>query len=179
MSNFRQYTMGAASSVAMQAAKDLEAYLRNKPETVEVLNVEDNPTCRAQDIDLIWTVRRPDGSHTVTTIEIKGDRYYRTGNYFLETISNEAKNTPGCFMYTTANYIFYYFVPEKELHVLPMPATRDWFRQHWLSFPEKKTSTPVGKNEYYVTVGRLVPRQRVIKEVPGVKIIKLNDMVSK
>jgi hypothetical protein len=167
--------MQAASAVALQATKDLEAYLHKKPETIEVLNVEDDATCRTQDIDLIWTVRRPDGSQTVTTIEIKGDRYYHTGNYFLETISNEAKNTPGCFLYTAADYVFYYFVEEKELHVLPMPATRIWFQQHQHLFPEKKTSTPVGNGEYYVTVGRLVPRYRVIREVPGVKVIRLSD----
>jgi hypothetical protein len=173
MANFRQYSMRAASAVALQATTDLEIYLRNKPETIEVLNVEDDPTCRAQDIDLIWMVRRPDGSQTVTTIEIKGDRYYHTGNYFLETISNEAKNTPGCFLYTAADYVFYYFVEEKELHVLPMPATRDWFLQHLQAFREKKTSTPVGRADFYVTVGRLVPRSLLRKEVTGVKIISL------
>jgi len=173
MSTFRQYSMAAASAVAMQAAKDLEAYLRNKPETIEVLNVEDEPSCQAKDIDLIWTYYRSDGNRAVKTIEIKGDRYYGTGNYFLETISNEAKNTPGCFLYTAADYVFYYFLEPKELHILPMPATRDWFQQHLPEFPEKKTSTPVGKNKFYVTVGRLVPRQRIINEVPGVRIINL------
>jgi hypothetical protein len=165
--------MNAASSVAAQATRDVEAYLRQKPETIEVLNVEDDTTCQAKDIDLIWTARCPDGRQAVTTIEIKGDRYYRTGNYFLETISNEAKNTPGCFLYTEADYIFYYFVAEKELHILPVPATRHWFRQRLLTFREKKTSTPVGNGNIYVTVGRLVPRQQLIKEVPGVKVIYL------
>jgi hypothetical protein len=174
MSPFRQYSMNAASSVAVQAAKDLEAYLRNKSETIEVLNVEDDAACRAKDIDLIWTIRRPDGSHAVTTIEIKGDRYYRTGNYFLETVSNEGKNTPGCFLYTQADYIFYYFLEEKELHILPMPATRNWFRQHLHQFREKRTSTPVANGQHYITVGRLVPRSRLLKEVPGVKVIHLN-----
>ena len=175
MANFRQYSMNAASSVAVQAAQDLETYLRNKPETIEVLNVEDDPTCRAKDIDLIWTFRGSDGSHAIVTIEIKGDRYYHTGNYFLETISNEGKNTPGCFLYTQADYIFYYFVAEKELHILPMPATRDWFQQHLHQFQEKKTSTPVANGKYYVTVGRLVPRNQLQKEVPGVKIILLKS----
>ena len=177
MANIRQYSMNAASSVAIEAAKDLEVYLRNKPETVEVLNVEDDPIGRAKDIDLIWTVRRPDGNQSVTTIEIKGDRYYHTGNYFLETVSNEAKNTPGCFLYTEADFIFYYFLEEKELHVLPVPATRHWFRQHLHQFREKRTSTPVGNNQIYVTVGRLVPRRLLQKEVPGVKIISLKPEI--
>lgn len=173
MTSFRRYSMDAASAVAMQAAQDLEAYLRQKPETIEVLNVEDDPACRARDIDLIWTYYRSDKIRAVKTIEIKGDRYYGTGNYFLETISNEAKNTPGCFLYTAADYVFYYFLEPKELHILPMPATRLWFQERLHLFREKKTSTPVGKNKFYVTVGRLVPRQRVLAEVPGVRVISL------
>lgn len=27
------------------------------------------------------------GSNIITTIEVKGDRWYKTGNYFFETIS--------------------------------------------------------------------------------------------
>ncbi len=169
----RRYSMAAASAVAEQAAADLEAFLAEQPSTISVCNVEHDPAYQMKDIDLLWTRSLPDKSLKTCTIEVKGDRYHQTGNYFFETVSNEGKNTPGCFLYTQADYIFYYFVAERELHILPMPATRTWFLKHLTSFRERRTSTPVGKGAAYVTVGRLIPRNVVKAAVPGVRIIKL------
>lgn len=169
----KRYSMSDASEIANRAAADIESKLRSQPATVDVVNVEDDAEYRAKDIDILWRRRLDDGSIKTIRIEVKGDRYYKTGNYFLETISNESRGTPGCFMYTEADFVYYYFVDERELHILPMPATRDWFRKHLNEFKERKTSTPVGNGEHYVTVGRLVPRHIVSANVPGVKILKI------
>lgn len=173
MADLRKYSMNGASQVADKAAADIEALLRRQPATLEVVNVESDPSYREKDIDLLWKVRLEGGSTKTITIEVKGDRWHKTGNYFFETFSNEGKGTPGCFMYTEANYVYYYFVDERELHVLPMPATRDWFRNHVLDFKERKTSTPVGSGGFYVTAGRLVPRHVVAAKVPGVRVLKI------
>ncbi|MCZ6675721.1 MAG: hypothetical protein O7E52_00570 [Candidatus Poribacteria bacterium] len=79
-------------------------------------------------------------------------------------------------MYTQADYLFYYFVEVKELHILPMPQTRDWFSPRINEFKERTTSTPVGGGSYR-TVGRLVPRTRVKNEVANVKIIDLRPFL--
>jgi hypothetical protein len=50
-----------------------------------------------------------------------------------------------------------------------MPQTRDWFVRHLDDFREAETSTPAGDGDFYVTVGRLVPVDRVLREVPGVR----------
>lgn len=170
----KKYTMNEATAVAKIAARDIEEYLRKNPKTLKVENVEDIREYREKDIDLIWTWIN-DGVQKVTTIEIKGDRYYRTGNYFLETISNKEKNTPGCILYTEADLVFYYFVFEKELHILPMPRTRDWFLNNINRFVEKETTTPVGNNVFYTTVGRLVKRDYLQNNIKGVKIISLKE----
>ncbi|WP_162053381.1 hypothetical protein [Pontibacter pamirensis] len=175
MADLRKYSMEGASEVADKAAAEIEALLRRQPATVEVINVESDPSYREKDIDLLWNRKLDDGSIKTISIEVKGDRWYKTGNYFFETCSNEGKGTPGCFMYTEADYVYYYFVNAKELHVLPMPATRDWFKNHIADFSEKKTSTPVGNGKSYVTVGRLVPRCLVAAEVAGVKVLKLKN----
>lgn len=168
-----RYTMSEASLVANRGAQDIENWLRSFKCTLEVINVENEPEYQARDIDLIW-VYCLEGIIQRKTIEIKADTYYGTGNYFFETISNEGKGTPGCFLYTAADLVYYYFVEEKELHVLPMPATRNWFLSRLQQFKEKKTSTPIRRNrDFYVTVGRLVPRTLVSKEVPGVKVFNL------
>src|SRR5512139_2731309 len=164
------YTMNEASTVAKQAASDVEAWLRNKPETIDVINVEDDPYYREKDIDLIYKYRNKDDVEVATTIEIKGDRWHRTGNYFLETVSNDQKNTPGCFMYSEADYFFYYFVEIRELHIIPMLPAREWFTVNIESFTEKKTMTPLPNGEHYNTVGRLVPRNSLQVAVPLVKV---------
>lgn len=167
MANLRRYSMGSASEVAVQAAHMIEALLNKHPATVAVTNVEDDPVYRAKDIDLLWQVNTANGQLKTVRIEVKGDRWHKSGNYFFETCSNTGKGTPGCFMYTEADYVYYLFVEERELHILPMPATRVWFTKHLSEFRERETSTPVGDGKFYVTVGRLVPRKRVLAEVPG------------
>jgi hypothetical protein len=169
----KKYSMNEASNVAKIAAEDIERFLISLKETIRVTNVEDDPVYRDKDIDLIWKWEK-NGEEKTTTIEIKGDRYHYTGNYFLETISNKSKGTPGCFIYTEADYVFYYFVDKKELHVLPMPSTKEWFLKNINQFTEKETSTPFNNgNGFYITVGRLVNRELLQNSVAGVKVRKI------
>ncbi len=161
------YTMHDALEVAKLATADIEAWLRSQPETIDIINVEDDPQFQCRDIDLIWT--RHNGE---TLIEIKGDRWNKTRNLFFETHSNLEKGTPGCFLYTEADWLFYYFVNTRQLYKLPMPKTREWFLITMRRFQERSTKTPVGSN-YYTTVGRLVPIAVVMLEVPGVKMEQL------
>lgn len=165
--------MDGASKVAEEAATAVEALLRKQAKTLAVRNVENDPLYRTKDIDILWDVQLDDGSTKTVSIEVKGDRWYHTGNYFFETISNEGKETPGCFMYTEADYVYYYFVEEREVHILPMPATREWFKERLENFRERKTSTPVGSGDTYITVGRLVPRKLLLAEVEGVQVRKI------
>jgi hypothetical protein len=156
------YSMDDAMQVAKQAAAEIEAWLWRKPETVSVVNVEHDPDFQRRDIDLIWTTQTGE-----FLVEVKGDRWNRTKNFFFETHSNLEKGTPGCFMYTEANWLFYYFVNTRQLYRLPMPKTRKWFSITMRRFRERSTTTPVG-NGHYTTVGRLVPITTVMLEVPGV-----------
>lgn len=166
-----KYSMDEANNVAKKASSEIEAYLQTLSNTVDVINVENDEAYRRKDIDLLW-VHKENDSKRITSIEIKGDRWYKTGNYFLETISNKSKGTPGCFMYTEADFIYYYFVTERELHILPMPETKNWFIKNINRFVQKETSTPVN-GQYYITVGRLVPRRMLQNEVSGAKIVNI------
>lgn len=89
------YSIDESVAVAQQATTDIEAWLRRNSETVSVRNVELEPAYQQIDVDLIWTTHN--GSHQV---EIKSDRWHKTGNFFFETYSNFEKGTPGCFLYT-------------------------------------------------------------------------------
>ncbi|MEW6499503.1 MAG: hypothetical protein AB1589_44625, partial [Cyanobacteriota bacterium] len=69
----------------------------------------------------IWATQKGE-----VLVEVKGDRWNRTNNFFFETHSNLEKGTMGCFLYTEADWLFYYFVNTRLLYKLPMPKTRDW-----------------------------------------------------
>ncbi|MEH2464687.1 hypothetical protein [Nostoc sp.] len=161
------YSMDDAVQVANQAATDIEAWLWSKSETISVVNVEDDPDYQRRDIDLIWTTQTGE-----ILIEVKGDRWNKTRNLFFETHSNLEKGTPGCFMYTEADWLFYYFVNTRQLYKLQMPKTREWFLITMRRFRERSTTTPVGSS-YYTTVGRLVPITTVMLEVAGIKMEQL------
>lgn len=160
----RKVTMADGVKTAERASTEIEAWLREWHGTVNVENVEGDAEYQRIDVDLLWTTITRD-----YTIEIKADRWHATGNFFFETGSNKEKGTPGCFLYTEADFIFYYFPEPRTLYILPMPRTRRWFLENIARFAERETTTPVG-SEQYTTVGRLVPIGAVVKEVKGVKV---------
>ena len=169
----RCYSMAEASAVEEEALATLVAYLASRPGTLEVQDVRDDSFFRAADVDLLWTWRGASGQDHTTWLEVKADRWHQTGNFFFETVSNKARGTPGCFLYTEAEYLLYYFVTPRSAYLLPLPATRAWFLDQQARFAERETSTPVGDGAHYVTVGRLVPIADVVEQVPGVLLRQL------
>ena len=165
--NLRRIKFDDSTKISDRAIRDITKWLWTFEETVEVRNVEDDPEYQSIDVDLIWTTKK-----RKFKIEIKADRWHKTGNFFFETHSNKEKNTKGCFLYTEANLILYYFIQPKILYSLPMPATRDWFLANFNNFREKETTTPVN-GTFYTTVGSLVPIQQVLDKVSGVKKVQL------
>ncbi len=165
------YTTEVAKTAALDITRFLETHWSI---TVAVHNVEDDPAYQQHDVDLLWTVAEKDRLRVIP-VEIKGDRYHQTGNFFFETVSNESRGTPGCFLYTRAEWLFYYFVENGRLFCLPMEKTRAWFAEKWQQFEERRTSTPVKEGEVYVTIGRLVPIDVVLAEVPGVLQFKKTE----
>ncbi|BAY84299.1 hypothetical protein NIES267_37950 [Calothrix parasitica NIES-267] len=167
------YSMEEGVQIASHAADDITYWLNLQPETFSIKNVEHDPEFQRRDIDLIWTTQTEQGRNEIL-VEIKGDRLDRTGNFFFETHSNLEKGTPGCFMYTEAHWLFYYFVNTGILYKLPMSKTRKWFLITMKRFRERSTITTVGSS-YYTTVGRLVPIRTLMLEVPGVVMKNLRE----
>jgi hypothetical protein len=167
------YSMYDADKKGKAGTSEIEKYLRKLPETIRVINVESDEKYREQDIDIIWI--RSEGSDIHETfIEVKTDYQEKTGNYFLETISNDNKNTLGCFLYTEANYVYYYFINIKELHILPMPSSKEWFLNHMDEFREMATSTSSNGTILYRTIGRLVPKNVMQKELEGIQVLTIS-----
>ena len=165
----KQHDIITTTAVAKRAAAEITHFLQTYwPQTVTVHNVEDDASYQVHDVDLLWTVLEKDRLRIIP-VEIKGDRYHRTGNFFLETVSNEGKGTPGCFLYSKAEWLFYYFLEVGQLYCLPMDKARPWFVHNLSRFKEQRTSTPTGvANRSYVTIGCLVPIVTLLSEVEGV-----------
>ena len=167
-SKLKQHNIQYTTNIAQRAAADVTHFLQTVwPQTVTVHNVEEDEAYQAHDVDLLWTVLVK-GRLRVISVEVKGDTYHHTGNFFFETVSNESKGTPGCFLYTKAEWLFYYFVEIGKLYCLPVPRVRPWFVQNMDRFKEQRTSTPTRSGESYVTIGRLVPITDVLTEVEGI-----------
>ena len=104
-------------------------------------------------------------SAQVLGVEVKGDRHGRRGNFFFELVSNLEKDTPGCFLYSTADLLVYVFLDKQEVHALPMKDVRAWFLPRAKQYPLKSTKTKTG-HVVYTTVGAIVPVKEVLAQFP-------------
>jgi hypothetical protein len=158
----RSYSMRGVLGAAERAAGLCRQYLFSCAPDSRVHDVQQDPRFQHRGVDLLW--EHPDGR--VLGVEVKGDRQGRRGNYFFELVSNLEKDTPGCFLYTTADLYLYAFLDLGEVHHLPLPSTRDWFLARDKEFALRHTRTRTGA-VLYTTVGALVPVPRVLREVEG------------
>ena len=150
---------------AKQASKRVEEFLRSCTKVVDVQNVEDAREYQVQDIDLLCTLESG-GDRKTITIEIKGDtKAHQTGNFFFETVSNEALGTQGCFLKSKAHLLFYYLLGTDRLYIFPMKRMQAWFMKmqedssipYGDSFQRKKTHTLDAAGNYqHTTIGRCV-----------------------
>lgn len=168
----KQHSMAYTTGIAQQAVANVSHFLQTHwPGTVAIHSVEDDPAYQKFDVDLLWSVVEHGRIRTIP-IEIKGDTYHQTGNFFFETVSNEGRSTNGCFLYTAAKWLFYDFIGIERLYCLPLAHAQPWFANNMDRFHERRTSTPTAAGSHYITVGRLVPIDMVLTEVPGVLVFQ-------
>lgn len=101
-------------------------------------------------IDRWWEPK--DGGRAMS-VEYKTDRWAtRTGNAFVETVSNDAQNKPG-WAYASAAELLVYYVPGQELvYLIDMIRLRSY-----LSLWTQRYRQHVVENAGYNTIGLLVP----------------------
>src|SRR5262249_57481190 len=157
----RSYSMAGVRGSADRAVQLARSYLQFQDSTGQVHDVQDDPRFEQRGVDLLW--ERADAP--VLGVEVKGDRQANRGNYFFELISNLERESPGCFLYSSADLLLYVFLSPRELHHLPMNATREWFLARAKSFELRTTRTRVGHSSY-TTVGALVPIKDLLPQVP-------------
>ena len=174
----KEFNLRETESVGKEAVSDCMKFLNRQNITIEALDVQDNERYREMDVDIIWTRKNGHSRPQKVLIEVKGDRHYASGNYFFETVSNKSKETPGCFVYSRCDYLYYYFVDKKILHILKMSKIRPWFLNSMERFPNREAATPIGDGKHYITEGRLIPRIRVLEELKdAVEIYDLSRVI--
>jgi hypothetical protein len=163
----KQYYFGNTDKSARKPTEDIIAYLESRGFVVK--NCEHNKVYQKFDVDLLAF---KDGR--MYWIEIKVDSYFKTGNYFCETLSNEEKGTLGCFLSTKSHFIFYYFPDQRELHIMDTKKSQAWFIEHQDEFKSRRTATTNrdGSQVWYHTVGKLVSRKTMQKAL-GIDVINI------
>src|SRR5215470_17728432 len=133
----RSYTIHAVRHAADRAVAHVRGFLLEDAPGSRVHDVQEDPRFQQRGVDLLW-----ERAGEVLGVEVKGDRQAgRRGTYFLELISNVEKDTPGCFLYSSADLLAYVFLDRRELHLLPLPAARAWFLARRSEFPLRRTET--------------------------------------
>ncbi len=159
------YTMQSVRGAADRAVSVARAFLVAQDARADIYDVQEDPRFQARGIDLLWAT----SGGPLLGVEVKGDRQAaRRGTYFFELVSNLEKNTPGCFLYSTADLLLYVFLQRLEVHELPLAATRTWFLANAGDYPLRHTGTRLGA-EGYTTVGALVPVRDVLRGVAAAR----------
>lgn len=87
-------------------------------------------------------------------IEIKAEVTNLHGNLFVETWSNLSRRNRGWIWKCQADWLWYYFVTEHQLYIMPMRTLQRWFYAHGNRYPEKKQGKYDQLND---TWGRCIP----------------------
>jgi hypothetical protein len=155
------YSFPAVAKVGAWAEEQIA--LRFEQSGWRVDRVQKDPFGRGMDFDLV--VESPVGG--VFLIEVKGDRY-TTGNLYVEEVSNADKGTPGCLLYSQADWFAYYYVTLGVCYMIPARAFQTWAARRLQDYPTKQVRTGQAGKVQYNSTGRPVPMVDIQREVPGV-----------
>jgi hypothetical protein len=104
----------------------IEEYMKTIPAISNVENVSGVAEYRVKDIDFIITTHENDK----LAYELKTEpTANKTGNFFYEYTCNVEKNTPGCFMFSEADYWMTFIPQSGMLYVFPLLDYREYVLQ--------------------------------------------------
>lgn len=152
----------ASATIGAWAVRKIEEELIGRGAHVE--NVEDDPFFQSLDVDLLLHRR----GRNPLLVEVKGDTY-TTGNLYIETISNTRLDSPGCMIYTAADYLAYYFVRAGTALWIPTKKLQEWIPENINRFPKHNPVTTRNAKVVSNGEGHTVPVGVLLKEVSGIK----------
>ena len=154
------------NSIASKASSEIYTFLKNRKNVIDVINIERNRNFQCNGVDLIC-FKKELNTIKAQSIEIKADAHFNTNKYFLEVVGNDSKGVPGGIIYTIADYIFYYFIGIKELHVIERIHLQHWIynngkRLNYIDVP----TVDKNNNFLYNTTGALVSYELLKNTIP-------------
>ncbi|MCL2012361.1 MAG: hypothetical protein FWG75_06205 [Cystobacterineae bacterium] len=155
----KSYSMHSVMGAANRAVALACQWMRQQCPTAFIHNVQEEPRFQRLGVDLLW-----EKQEETLGVEVKGDRS-RGQRFFFELVSNFEKNTPGCFLYSKADWMLYVFLPLRRLYALHLPSARNWLLPLAKNFPLHKTHTRVGPIAY-TTLGLAVPVKALLQALP-------------
>jgi hypothetical protein len=137
----------------------VRTYLSNLSKVRYVVDVSNETLFQPGGIDFLLQC---DGDK-VTPVEVKTDRRFaQTRNLFLETVSNEEKQSEGWFIYSKAERLLYLSYVDHTLLDLNMPETREFVLDNKSRFRDVQASTRGNSGDVlYHTRGLLVPETEI------------------
>lgn len=177
MTNY--YDFEESQTIGAEAVKIVRSFLEKAHQskiwyrTLHILDVQHTKEIQPLGIDLICFVEALEQVCCIA-LEVKGDRYHYTGNFFIETISNVRAGTPGAFVSCQAEWYCYCFNEVREIYFLPMVEARKWFLKNEQRFSLRYTNSE-REGVRWKTAGKLVPRRVLCSEVTGVLHFKEVD----
>lgn len=165
------YDMRNNCSLEVKGMREVEAYFRDRSDTIHLKNLQADKQCQTADIDLLWTTRKGLRFSTYT-LEVKVCNPLTTTDFFLEIVSNDSKQTPGAAVYSFADYFVYLFYDRKELYLIPAKNMKLWMLERWDTLKTRETKTTVG-DSHYVTKGKIASEADIMG-IEGVAKYKLD-----
>lgn len=152
----------------MTNAGEIKCYNYLTASGYNVVDTTDNPDYWYQDIDFI-----AEQGGEQTTIEVKWDSCIaRTGNMFIELISDIDNAKDGWYKFCKADYIFYGDSKNNLFYVFKLTDLKAFISEN-TDLPTKKSADRALNGEIKkVGIGLLVPIRRLQKKYP-VRVIKL------
>ncbi|XTR39316.1 hypothetical protein ACQQ2T_15520 (plasmid) [Paraclostridium tenue] len=154
------------NSIASKASSEIYTFLKNRKNVIDVINIERNRNFQCNGVDLLCFKKELNTIKT-QSIEIKADTHSNTNKYFLEVVGNDSTGVPGGIIYTIADYIFYYFIGIKELHVIERIYLQQWIYNNGNNLNYIDVPTVDKNNNFlYNTTGALVSRELLKNTIP-------------
>lgn len=145
---------------------EVEGILKRLPNHYVALDRQLDKEFMKKDIDFIWIYE--DEGIRYKTCELKTDtKGHRTGNMFIEVLTNVARNKEGNYYYTECELFMYYFIESKELYIIPMDDLRQYVDSNKDSFKVAYSKSMVSDSITKKAKGLLVPTKDLKKALRG------------
>lgn len=148
----------------------MREYLESLSHTIEVLDVTKDPHFRKKGIDILYLYRVESGAKLMT-IQLMDDHGAEREKYFIETIKDMRNRENADFLFSQADFLFYYFEDAKELSIIPLEETRTWIICRLNDF-EKKREHVREDGLIRETEGILIPKDEMEKQ--GVEVRQIS-----